>query len=118
MLIGGEWLQTETRLPVNDPATFTVLAEIGDASVSDGLDAVAAAHDAFQTWSVTPARQLRRGVDERFGHRGKIGFFGDALPFAAVVQDEGSETAATFGSWRGPQLGKPGSHVRTFESLR
>jgi succinate-semialdehyde dehydrogenase/glutarate-semialdehyde dehydrogenase len=67
LLIGGEWLQTETRLPVNDPATFTVLAEIGDASVSDGLDAVAAAHDAFQTWSVTPARQraeiLRRAFE-------------------------------------------------------
>ena len=45
-----------------DPATFTVLAEIGDASVSDGLDAVAAAHDAFQTWSVTPARRARGGA--------------------------------------------------------
>ncbi len=39
-----------------DPATFTVLAEIGDASVGEGLDAVTAAYDAFQTWSVTPAR--------------------------------------------------------------
>jgi succinate-semialdehyde dehydrogenase/glutarate-semialdehyde dehydrogenase len=56
LLIGGEWLQTEEKLPVMDPATFTVLAEIGNASVSDGLDAVTAAHDAFQTWSVTPAR--------------------------------------------------------------
>ena len=56
LLIGGEWLQTEEKLPVMDPATFTVLAEIGNASVSDGLDAVAAAHDAFLTWSVTPAR--------------------------------------------------------------
>lgn len=56
LLIGGEWLQTEAKLPVMDPATFTVLAEIGDASVSVGLDAVTAAHDAFQTWSVTPPR--------------------------------------------------------------
>jgi succinate-semialdehyde dehydrogenase/glutarate-semialdehyde dehydrogenase len=56
LLIGGEWIQTEEKLPVMDPATFTVLAEIGNASVSDGLDAVAAAHEAFQTWSVTPAR--------------------------------------------------------------
>jgi succinate-semialdehyde dehydrogenase/glutarate-semialdehyde dehydrogenase len=50
-----------------DPATFTVLAEIGDAEVADGLDAVTAAHDAFQTWSVTPARQraeiLRRAFE-------------------------------------------------------
>ena len=67
LLIGGEWQQTQKRLPVMDPATFTVLAEIGDASVSDGLDAVGAAWDAFQTWSVTPARQraevLRRAFE-------------------------------------------------------
>ena len=67
LLIGGEWQQTEKRLQVMDPATFTVLAEIGDAGVSDGLDAVGAAHDAFQTWSVTPARQraevLRRAFE-------------------------------------------------------
>jgi succinate-semialdehyde dehydrogenase/glutarate-semialdehyde dehydrogenase len=56
LLIGGEWLQTEEKLPVMDPATFTVLAEIGNASVGDGLDAVTAAYDALQTWSVTPAR--------------------------------------------------------------
>ncbi len=67
LLIGGEWQQTEKRLQVIDPATFTVLAEIGDASVSEGLDAVGAAYDAFQTWSVTPARQraeiLRRAFE-------------------------------------------------------
>ncbi len=67
LLIGGEWQQTQKRIQVMDPATFTVLAEIGDAEVADGLDAVAAAHDAFQTWSVTPARQraeiLRRAFE-------------------------------------------------------
>lgn len=56
LLIGGEWIQTQEKLPVMDPATFTVLAEIGNASVQDGLDAVTAAYDAFQTWSVTPPR--------------------------------------------------------------
>jgi succinate-semialdehyde dehydrogenase/glutarate-semialdehyde dehydrogenase len=67
LLIGGEWLQTDSRLPVTDPATMGVLAEIGDASVEDGLAAVAAAHDAFQTWGVSPARQraevLRRAFE-------------------------------------------------------
>lgn len=67
LLIGGEWQQTEKRIQVMDPATFTVLAEIGDAGVSEGLDAVSAASDAFQTWSVTPARQraevLRRAFE-------------------------------------------------------
>ena len=67
LLIGGDWQQTQKRIQVMDPATFTVLAEIGDAEVADGLDAVTAAHDAFQTWSVTPARQraeiLRRAFE-------------------------------------------------------
>lgn len=57
LLIGGLWLQTESRLSVTNPATLGVLADIADASIADGLDAVAAAHDAFATWSVTPARQ-------------------------------------------------------------
>jgi succinate-semialdehyde dehydrogenase / glutarate-semialdehyde dehydrogenase len=67
LLIGGEWQQTDKKLQVMDPATFTVLAEIADASVEDGLDAVSSAYDAFQTWSVTPARQraevLRRAFE-------------------------------------------------------
>ena len=66
LLINGEWLQTAEKLPVMDPATFTVIAEIGNASVSDGLDAVAAAHDAFQTWSVTPARQRAEVLRKAF----------------------------------------------------
>ena len=57
LLIGGEWLQTDSRLAVMDPAAESVLAEIGDASVADGLDAVAAAHEAFGSWSLTAARQ-------------------------------------------------------------
>lgn len=67
LLIGGEWQQTHERLQVVDPATFTVIAEIGDASIADGLDAVAAAHEAFTTWSVTSPREraeiLRRAFE-------------------------------------------------------
>ena len=67
LLIGGEWRQTQERLQVIDPATFTVLAEIGNADVTTGLEAVAAAHEAFASWSVTPARQraeiLRRAFE-------------------------------------------------------
>jgi succinate-semialdehyde dehydrogenase/glutarate-semialdehyde dehydrogenase len=67
LLIGGEWQSTTGRIQVVDPATFTVLAEIADASVQEGLDAVTAAHDAFQTWSVTAPRQraeiLRRAFE-------------------------------------------------------
>jgi succinate-semialdehyde dehydrogenase/glutarate-semialdehyde dehydrogenase len=67
LLIGGEWVQPAGRLAVMNPADGDVLAQIGDASVEDGLAAVGAAHDAFQTWALTPARQraeiLRRAFD-------------------------------------------------------
>ncbi len=56
LLISGEWLQTDARMPVIDPATGAAIAEISNASVADGLEAVASAHDAFQTWGATPAR--------------------------------------------------------------
>ena len=67
LLIGGEWVDTQARLPVTNPASLSTLAEIGDASVADALKAVGAAHDAFGTWSQTPARQraeiLRRSFE-------------------------------------------------------
>lgn len=67
LLIAGEWLQTDAKLAVVDPASSEVLAQIGDASVEDGLSAVTAAHEAFQTWGVSPARQraevLRRAFE-------------------------------------------------------
>ena len=56
LLISGEWLQTSARMPVIDPATGTSIAEISNASVADGIDAMTSAHDAFQTWGATPAR--------------------------------------------------------------
>jgi len=56
LLIGGEWSQTAVSMEVLNPANLEVLAEIGDASVEDGLRAVQAAHEAFGDWSVTPAR--------------------------------------------------------------
>jgi len=67
LLIGGEWVDTQARLPVTHPASLSTLAEIGDATVADALQAVGAAHDAFGTWSQTPARQraeiLRRSFE-------------------------------------------------------
>ncbi len=56
LLIAGQWRDSGGRFPVIDPSDFSVLAEVADASVDDALDAVGAAHDAFPTWSQTPAR--------------------------------------------------------------
>ena len=57
LLIGGSWQTTAETLPVTDPASLGVLAQIQDASVADGLAAVAAAHEAFASWSQTAPRQ-------------------------------------------------------------
>ncbi|MFY9331970.1 MAG: NAD-dependent succinate-semialdehyde dehydrogenase [Candidatus Nanopelagicales bacterium] len=67
LLIGGDWIDTAEHLQVINPASLTPLATIGDASVTDGLQAVAAAHEAFPAWAATPTRQraeiLRRAFD-------------------------------------------------------
>jgi len=56
LLVGGQWVQTAAHLEVINPATLGSLAEIGDATPEQGLEAVAAAHDAFQTWGNSSAR--------------------------------------------------------------
>jgi len=56
LLIGGQWVPAASRLPVFDPATGEVLAQVANATVTDGLAAVSAAYEAFASWGYTPAR--------------------------------------------------------------
>lgn len=56
LYIGGEWLRGG-GVPVVNPATAEVLAEVPDASVADALSAVDAADEAAAAWRRTPARQ-------------------------------------------------------------
>jgi succinate-semialdehyde dehydrogenase/glutarate-semialdehyde dehydrogenase len=69
LYVGGEWGGGKggSTFPVLDPATEEPLAEVADATESDGLDAVAAAHDALPGWAATPPRQraevLRRAFE-------------------------------------------------------
>jgi len=67
LLIGGEWIATAAGLNVINPASYATLATIGDAGVAEGIQAVDAAHEAFQKWSITPARVraeiLRKAFD-------------------------------------------------------
>lgn len=67
LLIGGDWLTTATHLNVVNPATLGTLAQIGDATPQEGIQAVAAAHDAFATFSLSSARSraeiLRRAFE-------------------------------------------------------
>src|SRR5690554_3669252 len=56
LYIGGEWIPGN-GLPVVNPATADVLAEVPDASTADALRAVDAAEKAAAEWRATPARQ-------------------------------------------------------------
>ncbi|MGB9111144.1 MAG: aldehyde dehydrogenase family protein, partial [Acidimicrobiales bacterium] len=51
--IGGGWREASggKRFEVLDPATEEVLETVADASATDVLGAVAAAHDALGAWS-------------------------------------------------------------------
>jgi succinate-semialdehyde dehydrogenase/glutarate-semialdehyde dehydrogenase len=57
LLIGGDWVETSRRLEVVDPASLTVLCEVSDATPEDASQAVAAAHEAFGSWSSTSPRE-------------------------------------------------------------
>lgn len=67
LFIGGTWLTSAAHLDVINPASLTSLAQVGDASIEEGLDAVAAAHSAFPSWAATSPRQrseiLRRAFE-------------------------------------------------------
>ena len=62
LLIGGEFVQSQSKecLPVVNPATQEVLAEVPFASSSEVEAAVAAAKSAFQEWRQTPSPERAR----------------------------------------------------------
>ncbi len=66
LFIAGQWRGGDARFAVHDPSDYGVLAEVADAGVQDGLDAVGAASDAFATWSVTPPRQRAEVLRKAF----------------------------------------------------
>lgn len=69
LFIGGRWVSAAdgARFDVADPASGSVMCSVADATVDDGLAAVAAAHDALPAWSATPPRvraeTLRRAFE-------------------------------------------------------
>jgi succinate-semialdehyde dehydrogenase/glutarate-semialdehyde dehydrogenase len=68
LYIDGDWLETPDTLPVQDPSTGEVLAEVADATEQDALAALEAAHRAQRGWAAYPARErgeiLRRAYEE------------------------------------------------------
>ncbi len=51
LYVGGEWLDAKERYTTLSPRDESPLAEVAQASEADVRNAVAAAHDAFGTWS-------------------------------------------------------------------
>jgi succinate-semialdehyde dehydrogenase/glutarate-semialdehyde dehydrogenase len=53
--VGGEWIATESRFDVTDPASGERLATVSDADAALARQAVDAAHDALASWRSTTA---------------------------------------------------------------
>ena len=79
LLIGGQWRGTQGRdvIPVTDPATGKVIAELPVATTADLDDALDSAATAFASWRETPAYDryaiLRRAGDLLRERAGDIG---------------------------------------------
>ena len=69
LFIDGRWRAAAAggTLAVHDPSTGTVIKQIADGGVGDGLACLDAAGNAFGSWSTSPAREraelLRRAFD-------------------------------------------------------
>ncbi|GAB6897462.1 NAD-dependent succinate-semialdehyde dehydrogenase [Kineosporia succinea] len=69
LFIAGQWRPASgaARMDVEDPSTGEVIATVADASVSDALDALAAADAKQKQWAATPPRDrgeiLRRAYE-------------------------------------------------------
>jgi succinate-semialdehyde dehydrogenase/glutarate-semialdehyde dehydrogenase len=90
LYIGGRW-EAGTGIPVYNPATGDILAEVPDAAVEDALRAVDAAAAAAAGWRATPPRQrseiLRRWYQLMAEHAEELAMLialenGKALPDA------------------------------------
>ena len=57
LLIGGKWISTERTVPVEDPSTGMVIAEVADATPADGIAALDAAVAAAAEWAATDPRE-------------------------------------------------------------
>ena len=71
--INGSWVENESKINVDDPATEEVIAQVSDASIDDAIFAVSSAHLAFSAWSAMPvnsrAHLLRAWFDLIIEHR-------------------------------------------------
>jgi succinate-semialdehyde dehydrogenase/glutarate-semialdehyde dehydrogenase len=75
----GQWLEAQSglRFDVKDPATDGLVASVPDSGADDARAAVDAAHTAFASWRLVPAKQraqvLRRWHDLVIQHQEALG---------------------------------------------
>jgi betaine-aldehyde dehydrogenase len=104
LYIDGQWLDAANgaRLPVINPSSEDMLAEVAAGSAADADRAIAAAERAFPAWGQTSgaerARYLRaiaREVERRAEHLAKLQSLNNGKPLAEARIDVG-DVAATF----------------------
>ncbi|WP_268797909.1 CoA-acylating methylmalonate-semialdehyde dehydrogenase [Pseudomonas huanghezhanensis] len=90
LLIDGQWIESQTHewLDVINPATQQVLAQVPFATTAEVDAAVAAAHNAFKTWRLTP-----------IGARMRI-----MLKLQALIREHSSRIAAVLSAEQGKTI--------------
>ncbi len=122
LLIGGEWSTGKSGvLPVLNPATEDVLAEVADASPQDALEAVGAAAAALPAWSATAPRQraecLRRAYELMTGRAEQLARL-MVLENGKALRDARGEIlyAAEFFRWYAEEAVRIDGHLSTAPS--
>jgi succinate-semialdehyde dehydrogenase/glutarate-semialdehyde dehydrogenase len=110
LFIGGRWVDASggAKLPVEDPATREVIAEVADATPDDARAALSAAHEAQAEWGRHPPRE--RGEILRRAHESMVAQADDlallmTLEMGKSVAESKAEVtyAADFLRWFGEQ---------------
>ena len=104
LLIGGEWIDTASTLPVEDPSTGELLTEVADASETEARAALDAAVAAQAAWAEHPPRErgeiLRRAFAEIIARRAELALLMTLEMGKPLAESEAEVTyAAEFFRW-------------------
>jgi succinate-semialdehyde dehydrogenase / glutarate-semialdehyde dehydrogenase len=104
LLIGGEWIDTDSSLPVEDPSTGERLTEVADASETEARAALDAAVAAQSAWAQHPPRErgeiLRRAYAEIIARRDELALLMTLEMGKPLAESEAEVTyAAEFFRW-------------------
>ncbi len=110
LLIGGEWRDATggATLPVEDPSTGETLTEVADATVADGLSALAAADGAFGAFRRMAPRErgeiLRRAFELMTEHTERLALLMTLEMGKPLAESRGEVAyAASYLRWYGEE---------------